>query len=349
MTSSPARALGRDLVPRDRRRRLRRRARTPRSFRSTRCSSARSSLPFASEGALLVSAYAGLARVPSRARCGYCSGSSSSSSGARSPVATVWLLALFPAAVYFGAPYSESLFLLVSVGAFYAARTGHWAWAGALAAAASATRSAGLVLLVPLFLLWLAIATAAAGRGSPGSRSRRSASRPMRSTSARPRRRARVPRRPGGVVARVRRAVRRRLGRHDRGMGRRSPARRAGRARRSTSTAPAAIRSGSRAINVMLFAFLVFAAIALVGAFRRLPLPYGAYALAALALPLSCPGGPAAAHVAAAVHRRAVPAVHLARASCARSGGGPCTVASVVGRRASGLFTAQFASWEWIS
>ena len=41
--------------------------------------------------------------------------------------ATVWLVALFPAALYFGAPYSESLFLLVSVGAFYAARTGRWA------------------------------------------------------------------------------------------------------------------------------------------------------------------------------------------------------------------------------
>ena len=39
----------------------------------------------------------------------------------------------FPGALFFGAPYSESLFLLVSVGAFYAARTGHWAWAGALA------------------------------------------------------------------------------------------------------------------------------------------------------------------------------------------------------------------------
>src|SRR5918996_430643 len=49
------------------------------------------------------------------------------------------LLAVFPAALYFGAPYSESLFLLVSVGAFYAARTDSWAWAGACAAAASAS------------------------------------------------------------------------------------------------------------------------------------------------------------------------------------------------------------------
>ncbi len=64
------------------------------------------------------------------------------------------LLAVFPAAVYFGAPYSESLFLLLAVGAFYAARTGRWAWAGACAGLASATRSAGLLLLLPLVLIW---------------------------------------------------------------------------------------------------------------------------------------------------------------------------------------------------
>src|SRR5215208_3536767 len=43
------------------------------------------------------------------------------------------LLAVFPAAVYFGVPYSESLFLLLAVGTFYAARTGRWAWAGVCA------------------------------------------------------------------------------------------------------------------------------------------------------------------------------------------------------------------------
>src|SRR3954451_4946454 len=66
----------------------------------------------------------------------------------------VLLLAVFPGALWFGAPYSESLFLLLSVGAFYAARTDRWAWAGACAALASATRSAGIVLVVPLVILW---------------------------------------------------------------------------------------------------------------------------------------------------------------------------------------------------
>src|SRR5918992_5736431 len=64
------------------------------------------------------------------------------------------LLSVFPAAVFFGAPYSESLFLLLAVGAFYGARTGRWAWAGVAAAGAAATRSAGGLLLVPLAVLW---------------------------------------------------------------------------------------------------------------------------------------------------------------------------------------------------
>src|ERR671915_593868 len=64
------------------------------------------------------------------------------------------LLAVFPAAVYFGAPYAESLFLMLAVGAFYAARTGRFAWVGACAGLASGTRSAGLLLLIPLAMIW---------------------------------------------------------------------------------------------------------------------------------------------------------------------------------------------------
>jgi hypothetical protein len=44
--------------------------------------------------------------------------------------------------------------------------------------------------------------------------------------------------------------------------------------------------------NLMLFGFLVAGALALVGVFRRLPFAYGAYCLAALALPLSYPVTP---------------------------------------------------------
>src|SRR4051794_12104711 len=73
------------------------------------------------------------------------------------PVArrAVWLLALFPASLFFSAVYTESLFLLLSVGSFYAARRGHWAWAGVLGGLAAATRNVGVMLLVPIALLYL--------------------------------------------------------------------------------------------------------------------------------------------------------------------------------------------------
>src|SRR3954469_14702252 len=74
--------------------------------------------------------------------------------GERMAQPALLLLAVFPAALYFGAPYAESLFLALSVGAFYAARTGRWAAAGACAAAAGATRNSGILLMVPLAILW---------------------------------------------------------------------------------------------------------------------------------------------------------------------------------------------------
>ena len=65
------------------------------------------------------------------------------------------LLAFFPTALFFGIPYSESMFLLLAVAAFLAARTGHWATAGVVLALASATRVPGLLLVVPVALLYL--------------------------------------------------------------------------------------------------------------------------------------------------------------------------------------------------
>jgi Mannosyltransferase (PIG-V) len=66
----------------------------------------------------------------------------------------VWGLALFPGSLWFSAVYSESLFLMVSVGAVLCARQRRFAWAGVLGALGAATRSAGLVLMLPLALLW---------------------------------------------------------------------------------------------------------------------------------------------------------------------------------------------------
>jgi Mannosyltransferase (PIG-V) len=68
---------------------------------------------------------------------------------------TVLLVAFFPSALFFSAVYSESLFLLVSVGAFLAARRERWAWAGALGGLAALTRNSGVLLLLPLAILFL--------------------------------------------------------------------------------------------------------------------------------------------------------------------------------------------------
>ena len=67
----------------------------------------------------------------------------------------VLLVAFAPMAFFLSAVYSESLYLALSVGLFWCARRGRWAWAGVLGALACATRSAGLVLLVPALILYL--------------------------------------------------------------------------------------------------------------------------------------------------------------------------------------------------
>jgi hypothetical protein len=68
---------------------------------------------------------------------------------------TVLAVALAPMTFYFSAVYSESLYLALSVGVFWCARHGRWAWVGVLGALAGATRSAGLVLVVPIAILYL--------------------------------------------------------------------------------------------------------------------------------------------------------------------------------------------------
>jgi hypothetical protein len=208
--------------------------------------------------------------------------------GDRAARATVALIACFPAALFLSAVYSESLFLALSVGAVLAARTDRWGWAGVLGGLAAMTRSAGVVLLVPLVLLW-------------GSTS---------------------PRRPRDAVWLV--LVPAGLGLFclhlkARGLDGLAPFHAqevwfrhfAGPFAGAWDGAVAAfdggrqLLSGARfpiyftkaggdpylaaAHNLELFAALLAAVPALIGAFRRLPLAYGAYALAALALPLSWP------------------------------------------------------------
>lgn len=68
---------------------------------------------------------------------------------------TVWIFAWLPIALVLSAVYSESLFLLLVVGSFYAARRGRWAPAALAGALAAATRNGGILLVLPLLLLYL--------------------------------------------------------------------------------------------------------------------------------------------------------------------------------------------------
>ena len=69
--------------------------------------------------------------------------------------AIVYLL-IFPTTFFLSSVYSESLFLALTVGAFYYARKNRWLTACILTALATLTRSQGIILLLPLLIEYLA-------------------------------------------------------------------------------------------------------------------------------------------------------------------------------------------------
>jgi Gpi18-like mannosyltransferase len=66
----------------------------------------------------------------------------------------VFYIAAFPVSYFFSLAQSESLFLLLTIGCFYAARRQRWWLAGICGALASATRFAGVFLIVPMAVLY---------------------------------------------------------------------------------------------------------------------------------------------------------------------------------------------------
>jgi hypothetical protein len=226
------------------------------------------------------------------------------------PVArsTLLLLSVFPASLFLGAPYSESLFLLCAVGAFLAARHDRFALAGLAAAAASATRSAGVLLLVPLALLYLygprGGRTPAAEHARPGPGGLRPRY-PLRRDAAW------LALAPAGLAiyalglglahgdplafATAQELWGRELGGPLAGVweGARAGAQGAWTLVAGSSAEAAASPIGDpariAALDVALLATLVLALVATVGVLRRLPLAYGAWIVAALALALSYP------------------------------------------------------------
>jgi dolichyl-phosphate-mannose-protein mannosyltransferase len=67
---------------------------------------------------------------------------------------TVILLSVFPFAFYFSAVYSESLFLMAAVGAFYFGKRGIWSAAAVMSLVAAATRPHGIVVPFSLLILY---------------------------------------------------------------------------------------------------------------------------------------------------------------------------------------------------
>ena len=78
---------------------------------------------------------------------------------ARRAERAVLLATVFPFAFFFGIVYTESLFLLCGLTAFYAFRTRHWMLGGLAGAVATATRVNGILMLPAL--AWIAWRTAA--------------------------------------------------------------------------------------------------------------------------------------------------------------------------------------------
>ncbi len=100
-------------------------------------------------------------------------------------------------------------------------------------------------------------------------------------------------------------------------------------------------------MNLMLFGFLAFALAACVGIFRRLPRAYGVYVAAALVLPLSFPVGPQPLMSLPRFLAVLFPLFMWLALVCEERR----ITARAVGASALGLglFTAQFATWHFIS
>jgi hypothetical protein len=283
-------------------------------------------------------------------------------------------------ALFFSAVYTDALYMALSVGLFLSARRGRWAWAGVLGALAAATRSTGLMLLVPAVLLYAygprtdrppdRPRRAPAGGRELFSRARRLA------RLATPRYRIRIDVLwlaliPAGVAAYCAWLAldggsalgpfhaERSWYRHFAGpYGGAWDGIVAGwdglRQLLSFQTHHVYFRlaGGSPAIaayhNLMELAFLALALPALVGVLRRLPLAYGAYVLAAMALPLSYPVTP---QPLMSVPRYLVVlfpfsiwlGAWLAERARLRRPALAASVCLLV------FFTAQFATWHWVA
>jgi hypothetical protein len=282
--------------------------------------------------------------------------------GADAAGTAVMLLAVFPAAYCFSAVYSESLFLALSVGAIYAARVDRWAWAGVLGMLAADTRSAGLVLVVPLALLYLY-----GPRGPAPTRPRSRSWRPRFPLRADALWIGLVPLGLGAFVGYLALTggdpaapftaqadwMRVFAGPFVAVWDGAVAAFDGARQLLSGSRQPVyfAIAAGDpfviAAQNLILFAFLVLGLVGAVGVLRRLPIAYGGYMVAAMALPLSYPVAPQPLMSFPRFLAVLFP-LHLWLALIVHRRGWrrPVIAASAT---MLAIASAQFAAWEWVA
>jgi Mannosyltransferase (PIG-V) len=276
----------------------------------------------------------------------------------------VLVTAFAPMAFFLSAVYSEALYLALSVGLFYAARQGRWALAGILAALAGATRSAGVVLLLPALLLY-----------AYGPREDRLPDFPLaRGLKLRYKLRKDVlwlALAPAGLAlymlylglaggdALAPFHAQDVWGRHFAGpylgvWDGLQAAFEGARQLLSFQQAHAYFATGGESAfvaaehNLLLVAFLLAAIVAIVGVVRTLPLAYGAYVIAALALPLSYP---VTAQPLMSLPRFLVVLFPLSMWFAAWLAAHPRARRPAIGGSALLLtfFVAEFATWHWVA
>jgi Mannosyltransferase (PIG-V) len=288
--------------------------------------------------------------------------------GAQVAQVAVALVAFFPMALFYQAIYSESLFLLASVGALWFARNDRWALAGAFGAAAAATRSAGILVVVPLLLIYLFGPRSLGPYRNPFQRARPF---PLRADALWL---LLVPLGLGLYMAYLWASAGDPLRFHDaqdfwlRGFGHigEVPAGPLGGLWQGISAAFQGVRQivaasdspvywasagggplRNAGLNVGMFLFLVFGLVALVGTFRRLPVAYGAYAAAALSLPLTFPAKTLPLFSLPRFVAVVFPLfIWLAIWTRERGWDQHAVALSAVGL---GLSSAQWATWQWVS
>jgi hypothetical protein len=298
----------------------------------------------------------------------------------------VMLTAFAPMAFFFSAVYSESLYLALSVGVFWCARQGRWMWVGVLGALAAATRSTGLLLALPALILYLygprqdrpADVPLAGPRDAPteGAGPGAGSAALALARTLRPRYRVRrdilwLGLLPAGLALYLGYLglaggdalspfhVQQVWGRHFAGpflgvwdgiTAAFDGLRQLASLQRHHVYFPIAAEDPFVVAghNLMLLAFLAAAVPAIVGVLRRLPLAYGAYVVAALALPLSYP---VSAQPLMSLPRFLVVLFPLSMWFAAWLAARPRAQGPALAASAAllALFAAEFATWHWVA